>query len=177
MGGLIGAAFSIIAVAWRTSPAALLITFGEVLSTVLRFVQPLAAGLIVSGLIGHRIGETAWGAALLVASLGFGGALEAWAVGYRVRLIEDVGFAFDRDLMQSLSQIRRLDRLEEPKLANAIAKAKGRADMMGYSFNSLITVLVQAAAPLTSVSVAVLIDPRLLVLTLAGLPTRLSEIS
>lgn len=171
MNELLSAAFHVMRVAWRTGPRAVVVVFGEMVSTILRVVQPLTVGLLVGGLASGNLAPVYGGTGLLVASLGLGGALEAMAVGYRVRLIEDIGAAFDRDLMTSLAQIPSLDRLEEPKLARAIAVARDRADMMGYCFNSLMSVILQATAPLTSIIVAVVIDPRLLILTLAGLPT------
>ena len=167
---LISAAWLVIRVAWRTGPLALVFTFGEVISTVLRFLQPAMVGLIIEGLVGHSIERVTWGAALLVASLAFGGALEALAIGHRVKLIQDVGYAFDKEVMHALSQIRDLDRLEQHRLATAIAKVRDRADTMGFCFNGLMSVVIQAAAPVTSICVAMAIDPRLLILTLAGVP-------
>jgi ABC-type multidrug transport system fused ATPase/permease subunit len=52
----------------------------------------------------------------------------------------------------------------------AIARVKDRADTMGFCFNGLMTVIIQAAAPVTSICVAVIIDARLLILTVAGIP-------
>ena len=171
---LISAAWFVLRVAWRTGPLALVFTFGEVLSTVLRLLQPVLIGLIVNGLTTRSVDETTWGTALLVASLAFGGSLEALAVSRRVKLIEDVGYAFDIQIMDALSRIRGLDRLEQPDLAAAVARVRDRADAMGFCFNGLVTVIIQAAAPVTSICVAVAIDPRLLVLTVAGLPALLA---
>jgi ATP-binding cassette, subfamily B, bacterial len=174
MGELASAAWFVMRVAWRTGRLALIFTFGEVISTALRFLQPLMVGLVVDGLVGHSAGRAIWGTALLVASLAFGGALEALAVGHRVKLIEDVGYAFDVQVMDALTRIRELDRLEQPRLAAAIAKVSERADTMGFCFNGLMSVVIQASAPVVSMCVAVAIDPRLLVLTLAGIPTILA---
>ncbi len=171
MAKLLSAAWLVVRVAWRTGPLAFLITLGEVLSTVLRFLQPLFVGLIVDGLVTRSVGEIAWGAGLFAVALGLGGGLEAFAVGYRVKLIEDVGFAFDRQVVEALSRIESLDVLEDPKLSGAISNVKGRADTMGYCFNGLMSVAIQAAAPVTSMCVALVIDPRLLILVAAGVPT------
>jgi ATP-binding cassette subfamily B protein len=164
------AAWLVFRVAWRTGPLALIFTFGEVISTVLRFLQPAMVGLIIDGLVGQSSERLIWGTTLLVVSLAFGGALEALAVGYRVKLIQDVGHAFDKEVMYALSQISELDRLEQQRLATAVAKVRDRADAMGFCFNGLMSVVIQAAAPITSICVAVAIDPRLAVLTLAGIP-------
>jgi ATP-binding cassette, subfamily B, bacterial len=171
---LLSAAWFVMRLAWRTGPRAVVFTFGEVVSTVLTFLQPAMVGLIVGGLASHAAGPILYGTALLVASLACGGALEALAVGHRVKLIEDVGYAFDIEVMRSLARITDLDRLEQPELAAAIAKVRDRRDAMGFCFNGLMTVLIQAAAPVASVSVAVAIDPRLLLVTLAGLPALLA---
>jgi ATP-binding cassette, subfamily B, bacterial len=168
---LISAAWYVMRVAWRTGPVAVVLTFGEVVSTVLRFLQPAMVGLIVDGLVDRGVAQMAWGTALLVASLAFGGALEAMAVGRRVKLIGDVGYAFDVEVMAALAQIGELDRLEQPRLAAAVAKVKQRADAMGFCFNGLVSVVIQASAPVASICVAAAIDPRLLLLTLAGIPS------
>jgi ATP-binding cassette, subfamily B, bacterial len=165
----------VIGVAWRTGPLAFIFTLGEVVSTVLRFLQPAIVGLIVDGLTTHSVDHVSWGTGLLVLSLGLGGGLEALAVGYRVKLIEDIGYAFDKEVMQALSHIGDLDTLEEPLLAAAIARVKDRADTMGFCFNGLMTVMIQAAAPITSVCIAVTIDARLLILTVGGIPAILAS--
>jgi ATP-binding cassette, subfamily B, bacterial len=167
---LLAAAWLVILVAWRTGPIAFIFTSGEVVSTVLRFLQPAIVGLIVDGLATRSANHVGWGTGALVLSLGLGGGLEALAVGYRVKLIEDIGYAFDKEVMQAVSQIGELDTLEEPRLATAIARVKDRADTMGFCFNGLMTVIIQAAAPITSICVAVAIDARLLILTVAGMP-------
>lgn len=167
---LMVAAWLVIRVAWRTGPLAFIFTLGEVVSTALRFLQPAVVGLIVDGLTTRSANQVSWGAGLLVLSLGLGGGLEALAVGYRVKLIGDIGYAFDKEVMQALCQIAELDALEEPRLAAAIARVKDRADTMGFCFNGLMTVIIQAAAPITSICVAVTIDARLLILTVAGIP-------
>jgi ATP-binding cassette, subfamily B, bacterial len=167
---LMSAAWLVIRVAWRTGPLALVFTCGEVISTILASLQPVMVGLIVDGLVARSVDRVTWGAAMLIASLAFGGALEALAVAHRVKLIDDVGYAFDKEVMYALAQIRELDRLEQPRLAAAVSKVRDRADAMGFCFNGLMAVVIQAAAPLTSICVAMAIDPRLLVLTLAGIP-------
>jgi ATP-binding cassette subfamily B protein len=182
---LMAATWLVIGVAWRTGPLAFIFTLGEVVSTALRFLQPAIVGLIVDGLATRSADHVGCGIGLLVLSLGLGGGLEALAVGYRVKLIEDIGYAFDKEVMQALSQIGELDTLEEPRLAAAIARVKDRADTMGFCFNGLMTVIIQAAAPITSVCVAMTIDARLLILTVAGIPailvsrrvTRLQDIA
>jgi ATP-binding cassette, subfamily B, bacterial len=168
---LIAAAWLVIGVAWHTGPLAFIFTLGEVVSTTLRFLQPAIVGLIVDGLATRTADHVGWGTGLLVLSLGLGGGLEALAVGYRVKLIEDIGYAFDKEVTQALSHIGELDTLEEPRLAAAIARVKDRADTMGFCFNGLMTVIIQAAAPITSLCVAMAIDARLLILTVAGIPT------
>jgi ATP-binding cassette, subfamily B, bacterial len=182
---LMAAAWLVIGVAWRTGPLAFIFTLGEVASTALRFLQPAVVGLIVDGLATRTADHVGWGTGLLVLSLGLGSGLEALAVGYRVKLIEDIGCAFDKEVMQAVSQIGELDALEQPRLAAAIARVKDRADTMGFCFNGLMTVIIQAAAPITSMCVAVAIDARLLILTVAGMPailvsrqvTRLQDIA
>ncbi|MFD0559549.1 ATP-binding cassette subfamily B protein [Stackebrandtia endophytica] len=170
MRDLMAAAGLVIRIAWRTGPLAVVFTCGEIVSTVLRFLQPAMLALIVDGIVDHRLAPLLWGSGLLIASLAFGGALEAVAVAHRVKLIADIGYAFDRELMTALSRIDTLDQLEQPRLSRAIGKAADRADAMGFCFNGVMSVVIQAAAPITSIGVAVAIDPRLAILTIAGVP-------
>ncbi len=168
---LLFGAWLVVMVAWRTGPLAVIFTSGEVVSTALRFLQPIMVALVIDGIVNHSITQALWGVALLVASLAFGGALEALAVGYRVKLISDIGYAFDKEILHSLTRITALDDLEHPRLAKAVAKVKERADTMGFCFNGLMTVVIQAAAPITTICVAVVVDPRLLILAVAGIPS------
>jgi ABC-type bacteriocin/lantibiotic exporter with double-glycine peptidase domain len=82
---LMGAAWLVFHVAWRTGPLALIITLGEVVSTVLTFLQPAMVGFVIDGLVTRSLEQVAWGATLLVVSLAFGGALEALAIGHLIR--------------------------------------------------------------------------------------------
>lgn len=164
------AAGLVLRLAWTTGRRAFLLAFGEVLSTVLRFVQPLVVGWIINHLVERNLFAVVLGGIVFTASLALGALLESFAVAHRVRLIDDVGYEFDRQLAVALAQIGRLDVLEGSRLAAAVARVKDRADAMGYCYNGLMSVLIQSAAPVTSIVVAAFIDPRLLVLTVAGLP-------
>lgn len=162
--------WTIFALAWRSRPLAVIVALGEILSTVLRFVQPVAVSMIIAGLTSKSGPPLFTGIGLLISSLAFGSVLEVFGVSRRVRLIGEVGFSFDMEVVRALSALRYLDQLEEPTLSSAISRVQDRADAMGFCFNGLLSVVVQAVAPLTSVVVAVVIDPRLLVLVLAGAP-------
>ena len=167
---LLAAAWLVMRIAWRTGPLAFVFTFGEIVSTTLRFMQPVMLALIIDGIADREPAPLMWGSGLLIMSLAFGGAVEAVAVAHRVKLIADVGYAFDRELMSALSRIGTLDQLEQPRLARAIGKVGDRTDAMGFCFNGVMSVMIQAAAPITSIGVAVVIDPRLAVLAVAGVP-------
>ena len=156
--------------AWRSGHVAFVVAFGELLSTVLRFIQPLLIGLAINGVIGRNLYGLLVGICALAVSLGVGAVIEAVAVSYRVRLIDDVGFAYDHDLVKTLGQIKLLDILEEPRIASSIGRAKDRADAMGYCYNGLMSTLIQLTAPVTSIIVAAFVDPRLLLLLIAAAP-------
>lgn len=173
MSKAIRACLWILAIAFRTNPAAFVLAGGELVATVLRFVQPLVVAWIVRSLVisdasGVLAGLTVW-----ALTLGAGAALEIVAVSSRVRLISDVGHAFDLQLMQTLSEAPNLNALERRDTAAAIDRARDRADAMGYTYNDMMTVAIQLAAPVTSIVVAMVVDWRLLLLLVAGIPSLL----
>src|SRR5690625_4916259 len=164
------ACWEIVKIAWRVGPGALVLSFGEVLGAVLRFAQPLIVAILVNGIVDRDRTAVAVALSVFVVSLATSAMFESLAVAARVRLIDRVGRAFDMEIVRAIGNIRRLDLLEREDVAGAIKRVEDRADAMGYTYNALMSVLIQAAAPLTSLVVAVLIDPRLVLLLLFGIP-------
>ncbi len=167
------ACLAVFATAWRTNRMAFGLAVGEVLANVLRFVQPLVVAWIVHALVLRDGSGVVAGVAVWALALGAGAALEIVAVSSRVRLIFEVGHAFDVELMKTVSAATNLNVLEHPDTAAAIDRVRDRADVMGYTYNQLMTVAIQLAAPITSLIVAVVIDWRLVLLLVAGVPSLL----
>lgn len=167
------ACLAVLTIAWRTNRMAFVLAVGEVLANVLRFIQPLVVAWVVHSLVQGDAHGVLAGVAVWALALGAGAALEIVAVSSRVRLIFEVGHAFDMELMGTISAASNLNVLEHPDTAAAIDRVRDRADAMGYTYNQLMTVVIQLAAPITSLIVAMVIDWRLVLLLLAGVPSLL----
>lgn len=173
MGKAMRACLWVLTIAFKTNPMAFVLAIGEVLANVLRFVQPLVVAWIVRSLAVADAHGVLAGVAVWALALGAGAVLEIVAVSNRVRLIYDVGHAFDLELIQTLCQAPNLNALEHANTAAAIDRARDRADAMGYTYNDMTTVAIQLAAPVTSIVVAMVVDWSLLLLLLAGIPSLL----
>lgn len=160
----------VFALAWSAGPGAAILSVGEVLGAVLRFAQPLVLAWLVDSVLARDTMAATFAGTVFVASLATSASFETLAIAARVRLIDKIGRLFDQQFLAAVGKIQSLDTLESTPVAAGIRRIEDRADAMGYVYNALFSVLIYAAAPLTSITVALIIDPRLLLLVLASIP-------
>lgn len=164
------ACLRVVALAWTVGPGAAILSGGEVLGAILRFAQPLVLAWLVDSVLTRDVAGSMAAAALFVLSLAASAGFETLAITARVRLIDLIGKRFDQEFLATVAQIRSLDSLEAKPVAAAIRRTEDRADAMGYVYNSLVSVVIYAAAPVTSIAVAFIVDPRLVLLVVASVP-------
>jgi ATP-binding cassette subfamily B protein len=155
---------------WRTDPWRSLGTLLEPIG-FLRF--PLFAWflkLIVDGAMRHDLRLLAWGAAGITATrvLWFVG---TWTGGWmRNRLIEEVGFALDRELATLAAGLPGLEHHERADYQDRLELLREQQGMLGGALNSLIytaNVVVGAASTLAMLA---FVSPWLLLLVPFALP-------
>ena len=116
-------------------------------------------------------------ASVVVGAVGIAGARALWFVGawtgswLRVRLMEEVGFAFDREIATLTASIPGLDHHERADYQDRLELLRQSQGLLGYSVNSLIyTVDIVVSGLATLVTLAVL-SPWLLLLVFFVLPS------
>lgn len=164
-------AFFVLRFAWQVSKRSTALSFLEILMIGVDAAAPLAFALIIGGVAGQAMWPLVAGLALLVVSFALGESLIMVAVSHRVRLIESVGNAADARVISAVTLAPSLDAVERRDVADAVEVARSRARAMGFAFNGIVTGLVQLVIPVTSIGVALFLDPRLALLAVAGVPT------
>ncbi|MGW5363578.1 ABC transporter ATP-binding protein [Actinopolymorpha pittospori] len=149
-------------------------TLGLLLEPVGQLTPPIIAvclKVMTDGVLHHDP------ASVVVGAAGIAGARALWFVGawtgswLRVRLMEEVGFAFDREIATLTASISGLDHHERADYQDRLELLRQSQGLLGYSVNSLIyTVDIVVSGLATVVTLAVL-SPWLLLLVLFVLPS------
>lgn len=159
---------------WRAGRLAFLISLLEVVGRVLQAVNPLFVGLIVTGIVDHRLGLLVGGAAGLICSQGLVFLLMLVGVHERMHVNDRVGFMFDQRIGRRSGLTPTMDHLVDPAYQDRLQTLTERQGAMGLAFQSLVNTLNNFSGAVVTFVVAWLIDPRLLLLVLVAVPAALA---
>jgi ATP-binding cassette subfamily B protein len=162
-----------LAAAFRLDRKAALLALLEVVGNILSNLQPLAFGLMVTGVATRSQGTLVAGAGLAAVGFGVVPVFTTIGVEARLRLNESVGHEFDRRVAELMAAVPTLDHLESPEFRDQAQIVRERQGALGGAYNSLVNAMRNLMMPLVTLIVAISADARLLWLLPASLPSLL----
>ncbi|MBC7590686.1 MAG: ABC transporter ATP-binding protein [Salinibacterium sp.] len=153
---------------FRVSPGDSVISLLETFSTIFLVLRPVLVGLIVTGIAARNPQLTVWSAIGLVVAAGLGEIFSAVGVGARVRLKENVGFAFDLETARLLSELPTIEHFHDPDVADRIRLIAEQNSTFGLGVNRLLNVLHNSFYVLGTIGVALTASPWMLLPLAAG---------
>jgi ATP-binding cassette subfamily B protein len=162
-----------LAAAFRLDRRAALVAFLEVVGNILSNLQPLAFGLMVTGVATRSEWTLVAGAGLAAVGFCIVPVFTTVGVEARLRLNESVGHEFDRRVAELMAAVPTLDHLESPQFRDQAQIVRERQGALGGAYNSLVNAIRNLMMPLVTLIVAIGADARLLWLLPASLPSLL----
>lgn len=161
----------LVATSLRLGPGMSLLCLCEVLTRAAAGLNPLAVGLIVTGIVARTWAPIVGGVVVLVVIYGATMMLSFTGVHARLVLMERVGHHYDARIARLSARCATLDHLENPRFLDQISALKDRQGALGMAFNSILNVVNFLVFPLALITVSAIADWRMLIVTLAAVPT------
>jgi ATP-binding cassette, subfamily B, bacterial len=157
-------------ISWQLHPRATLLALLEALGRVLTALTPLMVGLMVAGVASHTLLPLVTGAIGLTAALGLSYFLMIAGVQARLVLMDLVTHEFAQRVGALSGTVPTLNHLENPAYQDQMQALRDNMNSLGMAYNTFVNVVNNLATPLTTLTIAATIDPRLLILAAAALP-------
>lgn len=154
----------------RVSPGRCAVALLEPIASMMYLLNAVWLGLLVDGMLTHDASQIVIALVGTAASIGIGELLSLIGATARLGLSEVVGFEFDRRIAELTAALPGIEHHERPDYLDELQILRDDRGALGGAVNFLLNFarnLVYAAATLV---IAVLTDPRLLIVAVAALP-------
>lgn len=154
----------------RASPGRAAICLLEMVGTVVTVLNPVWLKLLVDGAVARDRGSIVLAVVALMASAGVAFALTLAGNHARIGLAERAGFEFDRQVAELTSRIPSLEHQERADYLDQLEVVREQRSALGNSLRFMLVLARSLVFSVATIVVAATIEPRLLLLLLAGLP-------
>ena len=164
----------VVSCAVRVSPRQSALCLLETLGNVVDLLQPLFVTWLVLGGIRHDRGLLVQGVTAFVLSLSLNLALTIIGNNARITQYERVGFWFDSEVSRLTSSLSTLEHLQSPDYLDRTQVLQDQQGLLGFAFNSVLNALRMLIMGAGTLVLALVADPRMILVVAAGVPSLLS---
>ncbi len=157
-------------VSWQLDRRAAVVAMFESVGRVLSCLTPAMIGLMVTGVATGGLTPLLVGAIGLASAQGLAFVLTVVGVQSRLRLLDLVTHEFRQRIGRLSGSAPTLDHLQDPRYQDQMQALREGMQSLGMAYNNLVNVVNNLAVPATTLTVAALADPRLLILVAAAVP-------
>ena len=154
----------------RMSPWQSAVCLLETLGSFVMMLEPLFVTWLVVGAVRHDRSMLVWAVAAFVFSLTVNLFLTIVGNNARITQYERVGFWFDTEVCRLTSSLTTLEHLQNPEYLDRTQVLQDQQGLLGYAFNSVLNLLRNLVLAGGTLVLALVADPRMLLVVLAGVP-------
>jgi len=154
----------------RVSPWQSAVCLLETLGSFVMMLEPLFVTWLVVGAVRHDRSMLIWAVAAFVFSLTVNLFLTIVGNNARITQYERVGFWFDTEVCRLTSSLTTLEHLQSPEYLDRTQVLQDQQGLLGFAFNSVLNLLRNLVLAGGTLVLALVADPRMLLVVLAGIP-------
>jgi ATP-binding cassette, subfamily B, bacterial len=154
----------------RVSPWQSAVCLLETLGNFVAMLEPLFVTWLVVGAVKHDRTMLVWAVAAFVFSLTANLFLTIVGNNARITQYERVGFWFDTEVSRLTSSLTTLEHLQNPEYLDRTQVLQDQQGLLGFAFNSVLNLLRNLVLVGGTLVLALLADPRMLLVVIAGIP-------
>jgi ATP-binding cassette, subfamily B, bacterial len=154
----------------RVSPVQSAVCLLETLGNFVMMLEPLFVTWLVVGAVKHDRSLLISAVAAFVFSLTVNLFLTIVGNNARITQYERVGFWFDTEVSRLTSSLSTLEHLQNPEYLDRTQVLQDQQGLLGFAFNSVLNLLRNLVLVGGTLVLALLADPRMLLVVLAGIP-------
>jgi ATP-binding cassette subfamily B protein len=158
----------------RVSPWQSAVCLLETLGSFVMMLEPLFVTWLVVGAVRHDRSMLIWAVAAFVFSLTVNLFLTIVGNNARITQYERVGFWFDTEVSRLTSSLTTLEHLQSPEYLDRTQVLQDQQGLLGFAFNSVLNLLRNLVLAGGTLVLALVADPRMLLVVLAGIPAVVS---
>ncbi|MBE1609850.1 hypothetical protein [Actinopolymorpha pittospori] len=156
---------------FREAPGRATLACLATVASSLTALNALWAGLLVDAAIRRDSTQAVVAVVSIVATLAVGWSLGMAGAEARVTLAERIGFVLDRRIARITAQIPSIEHFERADVADQVQILRQNRGRLGGGLSSLLYNVDSITAAVITLTMAGLVDPRLLLLTLTAVPS------
>jgi ATP-binding cassette, subfamily B, bacterial len=161
----------LLSTSFREDPRRTMLACLATVASSLTAMNALWAGLLVGAAIDRDSGQAALAAIGIVVTLAVNWSLGMAGGEARITLAERIGFVLDRHIANVTAKIPSIEHFERPDVADQVQILRQNRGRLGGGLASLLYNIDSVTATAITLTVAGLVDPRLLLLTLTAVPS------
>lgn len=154
----------------RVSPWQSAVCLLETLGSFVMMLEPLFVTWLVVGAVKHDRSMLIQAVAAFVFSLTVNLFLTIVGNNARITQYERVGFWFDTEVSRLTSSLTTLEHLQSPEYLDRTQVLQDQQGLLGFAFNSVLNLMRNVVLAGGTLVLALVADPRMLLVVLAGIP-------
>jgi ATP-binding cassette, subfamily B, bacterial len=154
----------------RVSPWQSAVCLLETLGSFVVMLEPLFVTWLVVGAVRHDRSMLIWAVTAFVFSLTVNLFLTIVGNNARITQYERVGFWFDTEVSRLTSSLTTLEHLQSPEYLDRTQVLQDQQGLLGFAFNSVLNLMRNLVLAGGTLVLALVADPRMLLVVLAGIP-------